>query len=578
MLDQLFRVKISNVDKTERVSTCTVTETIRVYQVATFQIDESPATETDVVIDHGEKTFVGFVYKVEKTSKGLFTVECRSYSAKLTEPYHSNGDYRLEDSSTSHDLCAEYSARYGIAINITAINVDFGGNFERRGTPLAALTSIASTTGAEIWWDGTTLQIQPNKPITEDGTIIRDYDVFDFMPMQNPIYQRGIKFVEVNGNTSQSTSSVSCNVEVDKCNGFVTANIVPHDSYDNAEGIELDPVRKRMNHNSSMDPSVTLQLEAHIVSIDQITINKGIVTDYTIEYDTIVFSSEKRGLVVVDYIGYAYEGYANIVNINGTRYSEFDIFYNGCDRYSFQDEMLCNDSSGYDECLGTIIMTPKVMNYGVGFNIQTVGSDPMFSFFSDTSIIPVSPVKTTDIRDWVERGSLSIENDGTVRHALRFTPYSLTEVRSGGTDITANCSLDGNYVVFDKEYRNVAISYSIVITNYYIRFDAHPDSNVTMVVNECEYSLEGINTDSTTSTECILGVTVPINMIEELGVKPFNAIGKEVTVRYPDDTVITLYVNSFGILYVPDIQRGDHKIDVTNISKTARMVLVSAAQ
>ncbi len=605
MIDQIFRVTIDGVVRTSSVETANITEGIRVYQVATFDFDITddftPVTELDIIIEYGDKIFNGFIYEVSRVSKGMLYIECRSYSAMLTEPYHSTNDSQIEDSTTSHGLCSEYATRYGIPINITAVDIDFGGNFEREGTPLAALSSIASTTGAEIWWDGTTLQIQPNKAIKESGRVISDYEIFDFIPKRNPIYQRGVKYVVVDATVSvssskdsyypsQNTLSAKCSVDLDGCDGLVSAAIVPYTSYLRAEGASLRLVNKPLVFSTNMSPSKIVSVDAHIKSITKVTLNGSEITGYSKNYNVLTFSSEKRGMIVVEYIGYIYEGYAKIDNSQGGRYVEFDIYYNQDDRYSKQGYLQCNDYDkgnytkdgrydGIDSNGDDIkITTPKDMNYYKGFEVQTQGGDPTFSFYADSDQFKPSIITTQKNISCLDAGRLNARDSGDFVHQLECEPSSLEGVTSSGVDITSQTHLEGSLVVFDKDYKNVSISYTSDVDNHYVKFDADSDKIITMDISGNEFILNGFDSDDMDTAPCILGATVPVNMVYELGESLENVKGKQVEVSYPSGTTTMLTVNGMGMIYIPNIENGDHDINISSISSTAKMILVSGAE
>ncbi len=576
MIEQIFRITVGGDVVTSEVSGCNISEQMkRLYQVCTFQTTMDIATEQDIKVEMGDKIFYGFVYSTSKTSKLLFKIECRSYSARLTTPYHSNGDYKIEDSTTSHGLCAEYAARYGISINITAADLNFGGNYERSGTPLSALQSIANTTMAKIWWDGDTLQIQPKIPIDNTGRIIQPEAIFDLIPIQRNIDQKGIKYIEVGKSSqSQTTTDMKCSVNVDPCTGEVIARVIPHDSYQEATGITLSEIQTPIIHSSTIASSLSAILEADIVSIKGVTVGGVNVSGYSFKYDTITFPSEQRGLLKVDYIGYGYHGYSNIKNIEDVRYSEFDIFYGECEAFSYQSEMSCADDDGVIECEGVTVFTPSVMNYAGGFNFQT-SDNVNITFYSEDQIIPVNVVSEAGDKDWVDKGILSERLDGTAVCILRFVSTTAPEVRSNGIDITAQCSLSGRELSFNKMYTGVTIAYTANIINHYVKFSADSSLRISMTVNSCDFTLDGANLDGSDGTYCAEGMSIGINMIDELGVKPWRAARKKVPVIYPDESSEDLFTDRFGVLHISSVPFGDTILDVTRIDATAKMTLTA---
>ena len=588
-MNQLFRVTVGGSVVTEEVSNCNISFVMnRLYNVATFDSKIRLISESDITIEFGGRTFTGFIYSVLKKNEDAYAIVCRTNSAKMTEPYMSFGDSAIDAATTSHDLCALYASEYGTPITITAIDLDFGGDYERKGTAIGALTTIANVTGAEYWHDGTNIRIEPNKAIATDGTPIPASDIFDFVPMSDNIRNRGIRVITVGAvsDDTGTTTNISCTAEVDSCTGETMVRVIPHTAYQSADGICLEAVRTQMNYSGVMAEGLSLKLQADIVSISSITVAGVRVTDYTFLYDTILFTTAKRGIVSVDYIGYGLRGCAPIQYVNGERYSQFDVFYGECDVYQFQDKMECSDNPNPDGptssmCGGVYVTTPKTMNYVIGFNFQTIGGTPVFTFYSESRLLYANVETTYLTYDWVEHATLSIEADGTIRHKLRFTPVSLTEVRSNGTDITAHASLSGVYVVLDAVYNGVVVAYKVLGRNHYVQFDDQPDSqSIRMVVSgsedgDCEYELEGLNIDRTSSTECVEGVTVAIDMIAELGVHPWQAVNKAVTVVYPDETSVSINTNNVGVLHIPDVQFGEYNFNVSNIKKNVKMTMLA---
>ena len=573
-MTQLFRIFISGEDVTNRTSGCNITYQInRMYNIAIFDFDELPISEETVSIDFGDRHFEGFIYKSSRKSKGIYSVECRTKGAKLTEPYYSSGDYVVEDATTSHELCALYGV-----IN-TCEDLNFGGNYERRGTPLSALTTVANVLGAEFWDDESGIRIEPNKPISGNGTIIKDSDIFDFVPMRNDIHQRGIKTIMVGSqsNPNEITTQTKCNAKIDECSGEVISYVVPHDSFIESDNIELSEVRIAMQKIETIAEGYSFTLDADIVSIESVKINGVFVSDYTFKYDTIVFDSPKRGIIAVEYHGYALKGYASIRNIEGQDYTEFNIYYGSCNIFSFQQILNCNGSTDtLAECGGVWVNMPKIANYAVGFSLKTFGGTPYFTFYTDTNIIGVNVQTTDTILQQVEAAILSEEDNGDIRHKTRFRSVSLTEVRSNGTDITSHATLVGEYIEFDDDYPGVVISYQVSAQEHYVKF-ADQIGSVTMGVNggdgQCEYPLDGNDYDSTSSSICAEGASVAIDMISELGVKSWEATYKNIYVTDPNNVEISLQCDGFGVLHIEDIIFGIYTLDTSNIQPGSKLTL-----
>ena len=154
-MTQLFNLSVGGVDITDRHVRSSISEAMnRVYDVATVVIDATSDAilESEIIINYGGKTFTGFIYAVNKIGKNTLQLECRTNSAKLTEPY-SPRETVFDDATTSTELCALYAASQNVPITLTSEALNFGGSYERNGTMLSALQTVANITGAEYYDD-----------------------------------------------------------------------------------------------------------------------------------------------------------------------------------------------------------------------------------------------------------------------------------------------------------------------------------------------------------------------------------------------------------------------------------------
>lgn len=585
-MTQIVQAKING--NIETINTFTFTESINsFYNVLTFTADRLYASESDVVFSMGEKGFAGFIFSSTKTSASTYSMVCRSHSAKLTEPYISSAIDIVIPATTSHGVCAYYANLYNIPIIITSIDLDFAGDFEQKGTVISALTNIANVTGAEFWFDGVSIHIEPNKAIpTVTDLILLDTDIFDFVPFAKTIEQRGIGEIVVGAVPAidEITTQIKCTAEVDKCSGEVLARVVPHDAFVSSRNIELNEVKTPMIFNKVIATAISSQLEADIVSVQSVKLNDMVITDYTFIADTLVFSTSKRGTLMVEYIGYGLHGYTNIIPMGDGRYSEFDIYYGACEVFKFQDAMSCSDDSNkgednntYSVCGGVYIIMPVTKNYASGFTYYSSPSNANVQFYSDTQRFypqtQPSPINLPQI----EKGLLS-NNNGIFTHQLRFSPQSLTEVTASGEPISP--SLSGNTLTFDKMYSGVLIAYMIGGFKNFVKFDNMPNENIRMLVSgdeegECEYSLEGYNQDNNSSLVCAEGVTATVDIVGELGVVPVEAIGKSVSITDPLGNITTQMVNNFGKLRVPTTVFGTYTLDTVSIQANSEIKLLA---
>jgi len=586
-MTQLFKVLINGIDSTTNIPSCNVSiEINRLYDTATFPIDIKLQPNDNIAIDAGDIHFDGFVYAITKTQNNTYSIECRSNTAKLTDPFINSDKYEVIDVHTSNALYAYYMAKYGVTINNSAIELNFSGDFEQQGTVLNAIATLANVTGAEYYTENGDIFITPNKAITTHDYELADSDIFSFIPYAKTIYQKGVGVVEVGvrNDPTTLTTTVSCTAEVDQCSGEAIVRIIPHDSYDSARGITLIEINTPLHHESVIPPTTHMTLEAHISSIESIYVGGAEITDYTFKYDTIVFLTEKRGIIQVNYHGYGYRGYVNILEVSLSRYAEFDIFYGACEVYRFQEVMTCGDDGLVSNCGGIVTLMPKNRNYVSGFSFETIGSSPSFAFLLDDREVSVNVISSAISGGWVESAVLSILPDQSITHELRFAPISITEIRSKGTVINAaNYSIVGKVITFDQVYLGVTISYLIDMMTHEVKFANYPDDNVSMIVSgnvqgECSFRLEGFNQDSNSSLVCAEGVTATVNIAEELGIKPYKALGVYLNVTDPNGTVVVRQVDNFGLLKIPNVVFGTYTINTTALVGNSKINLTVGGQ
>jgi len=158
MIEQIFRVTVNGDVITHKVSGCSISEQMqRIYNTASFESEDNLPTKSIIKIELGDKVFDGFIYNSTKNGNNKYSIECRTFGGYMTTPFIADDTSIVIPVKTSHELCAYYSAEYGIPIIITAIDLNFGGDYEQDGTPLSALVSVANTTGADYWFDGTSI-------------------------------------------------------------------------------------------------------------------------------------------------------------------------------------------------------------------------------------------------------------------------------------------------------------------------------------------------------------------------------------------------------------------------------------
>ena len=312
-MTQKFKLEVGGVDITDMVSGASISEKMNsIYNTASFVCDDIIIPKSIIKIEMGDNVFDGFIYSSIKNEKNKYNIVCRTFGGYLTTPFISSATKTIIPKTTSHTLCAYYATLYGVPITITAIDLDFGGDYEQNGTPLEALVSIANATGADYWFDGTSIRIEPAKWIESHGEEVSKLDIFDYVPFGKTIENRGVGTIIV-GNKSTSTDKTitpSCSSKVNGCTAQVMLRVIPHDSYKDSDGLtNIKEVKTPMTYKGVISASSYLSLEADIVSISSVKINNAEVADYSFVNNTIIFSTAKRGMAQVKYTGYGYAAY-----------------------------------------------------------------------------------------------------------------------------------------------------------------------------------------------------------------------------------------------------------------------------
>ncbi len=583
-MNQLYRVTVGSEVITDKTSQCTVSKQMqRFYNTATFYTSLVLIPESTITIEYGDQVFIGFVYSISKTNKGTYRAECRTKGGYLTEPFVSSKTDIIIPVTTSHELCAYYSDLYSIPIIISSIDLDFGGEFEQKGTVINALSSIANATGADYYFDGTNIIIEPAKWIENDGGIIDPANIVDFEPFAQTINQNGVRFITV-GNTQASDNAsvnMSCTAEIDSCTGQTILRVVPNDAFEYAEGLNsLEPVQTPTLHTGTIAMKSYIEVAADIVSISSIKVNDAIVTDYEFINNMVIFGTPKRGYVMIDYIGYGYMGYVDNKVINRKRRYSFTVFYGGCNVFYGDGELYCSDSANdldsndgedrnsYGECGDIIVMMPDTTNYVKGFSFNTFGGNPNIYFYNGNSKISLGISEVSGEINKLDPVVLSeYGNNPSVRYKFRYDVSTVNGVQSMGVDIPYTS--DSEYLYLSKFYPGVTVSYQTQGRTYTVQNENLADDNVIMVIDNsigeppCEYNLYGTDYSDPNSLPCVVGTDVPVDIVGIHGIPLNTVVSKSIYVTNPDESESTYQADSFGRITIPNVQNGTYYIDTS---------------
>lgn len=577
-MNQLFNITIGGDIVT--IETCNISLAMnRMYDVATFNMSELPQHELDVVINYGDKTFNGFVYSTQKISKLLYKIECRTYGAKLTEPYSAFTE-GFDDATTSHELCALYASQADIPINITSENIDFGGSYERTGTMLSGLRNIASVTGAEYWDDGLTIQIQPNKEILDIGTEVPPSVIFDFIATKTSVYNKGVGFITIRNGGSETSDIISKNsvyAEVDECTGEIFVFPNPYGEIEHTVGMSpLTEVQLDRLETYRMLDDDTITLNGAINSVTSLTLNGVEISDYEFEvgHNVIYFNTLKRGTVTIDYTALGYRGFTNISTTPIGRFITFDIIY--LDQYIKFEGFLSPDCANTESTDGDMTcIVPSDRPYNYGFDAWTIGGNPEIIFYNGSDVIVRNVV--SEVADYSNVESATLEaTDGGYRYQTRYTLKDALGARSGDDDIdyTLSSDEDGDYFEFTQYYPQVEVSYTTDAIKHHIEFPEILHGIITMLIrNEntdqaCEYLLN-------TQIPCELNQYIAVDIIGELGIDLPQAIGRSLPYTRPNNSEAYATVNSFGGVKIWVATDGDYVIDTSSLKPRTTITLVA---
>lgn len=578
-MTQVFNVSINNLLAV--VGKCTISEEInRFYDVAFFEIKEVPEPNSSVIINYGDKTFTGFVYSTSKLSKLLYRVECRTEGAKLTEPY-STYTKGYDEAVGSHELCALYATQSGIPINITAENINFGGSYERTGTMLSALSNIANVTGAEYWDDGTSIQIQPNKAITDAGVEVPPAQIFDFVASSKSVYNKGVGFITIRNGGSEASDIISTNgiyAEVEECTGDIFVYPNPNGDIESTKGLSnLTPIHVERNETSSLLDQDLIRLDGAIESINLITLNGASISDYNFEqgHNVIYFNTLKRGTLTVNYKAYGYKGHTNIQNTAIGRFISFDIFYLNqvikfegfllaeCLNYATDGDMTC--------------IVPSDMYYNQGFDVWTIGGDPVFKLYDkNVEIIRDIIHSSEDPYISVEDVTLELMGTGNYRYRPNYDIVNVLGVKSAEITIpyTLESDDDGDFFQFTQYYPKVRVSYEVLATKHTVQFSNIEYGEITLVIlnsntNQiCEYDLEA-------KLLCEFNQYVPVDVATELGMLVTSVKGASLPYVNPDASAGSVIVDEFGMVKIWVFMDGHYLINTRSLKTRTTITLTS---
>jgi hypothetical protein len=552
--------------------------TQRLYHVATFQFDGSNPDEyigRDVYIEYdGNYLFSGIVYSVSKTGRG-YSIECRSVSALLSEPY-STHDETEDEATTSHELCELYSHLTGVNIVNRCVDLDFGGSYYRSGTFVTALTNIANVTGADYYFeDGTGVIIEPAKAIDNDGIELEDDEYFDLITTSRSVYNKGVGYITIQNGGSIDSSILSENrihVEVDECTGHTEVYTNPFAPVEYTNGISISESQslKVRTETYSMLDNQTVTLDGAIHSVKAVTLNGETVTpssyDFVQGHNVLIFPEGLRGTLDVVYTAMYYKARPRIEFTPIGRFMSFDIYY--LDQVILFQGFLTSDCGndnesgdsgqiGNDERMRCIV--PSDLVYPAGFDVWTIGGDPEFKFYNKGNSITLSVSSAPTDYISVETAILEPVGDGRYRYDPQYVIKDDLAATSAGQvlNYTIETIGDIDYFYFNDYYPLVKVSYSTPAIRHHIQGANIPQGEISMAIlnrdtgSICwEGDISGVDWDDINAIPCEYPAQVPVDLGKELGVPIADIKGHSLIVTDGAGNSASYTINDMGFIYV----------------------------
>lgn len=556
----------------------------RGYNVATLESDKPFNLGSEVHIVLGIRRFSGFVYRVGRTKSNLYTIECRSDTARLTMPFDPDQDI-FEPATTATALCRLFSERSGIAIDYQSAELHFGRSFKRSGTMLDALLAVARVTGSSVTCtDDNVLTIAPRDVPDASGAVeIPDADVIEFVSDTGSLESFGISELLISSDSAAVTTRQKHSIEVDNCTGRFVMYAVPRDGvvFSHGVGTTVEDVQQ-ISEENTLDNADYVELKAEIEAIEKVTVNGFEISGYTHEDCFVSFAPKVTGKVVVTYAARVIRGQVLPSVTPAGVWWLVRGEHNG-EPFSEQGFLECNNQvcdplpcvNGTDDAC---VFMPERRNYVEGFSFWVHGGAPIArSIGAELNIVQSSElfVATADVQCEHFSGA---QTPAETRIALIDTPTAVNRVYTEVTD-TPEWTVDGRYLVFPQDYGRVKVAYTLQTEKFSVRGEDQPVEVKVEVANACggvtgfeywkQYDVEGFNKYDLSSYPCILGEPIPVDIAGELGVIPFNAAGRAVDAG--DLGIFT--VDEFGFIFVTPLKNGVYKIDCRTVVHGGEVVL-----
>lgn len=578
-MNQIYRVELEGVDITDHCRNASVSLTVnRFYNVANVEIESNDLVSTilgkTIEVFYGDASIIGFVYSTNRLSFSTHNVVVRTEGAKLSEPF-SPKEEKVEDATTAIELCTLYGGIVGIPINYTTEDLDFGGSYERDGTRITALTSIAKTIGAEYYDAGGSITIEADKAIREtyDHELGTD-EYFDFIADSNTLYNAGVGIVRT------STGSISGEDITDQnrinleaySDGICHIYCIPNGKIESAYGIEIEDVIKTkvISEKVTIINETEILLKASIKDVLSVKLNGINQTNHrTVDgFSVLWFETPQSGYLEIEYVGYYQIGIPSYTPTPNGDLAIVEMYYLNqvLETYWYVDDAVNSgvrvfiDSDPFIyEGFNTYMLdggVPKIKLYANGVSFQEITQFTAGTYTSKSSI-SLAPTETTDYE-----------------YVISATQTVLL-ITSFGNTITAVETIDGDWktLTFDRYYPKVELTVSEVaniskVTGTFIDGEillTAEDLNTNIIQ---EFDIGNIDANDLDTLPCMLNQNVPIDVVQLTGQDLQKVSGKSVWVTKPDATIGELVVGLDGILKIWVDMNGVYNINVSLITGT----------
>lgn len=579
-MTQIFRVEANGEDITDSIvgNTSISLQTSRFYNVATITVANVTIANNiigkDIQIFYGNETFTGIAFSVNKVSYNSFAIEVRSSGIQLTEPFVQH-DVSIDNANTAIALCALYASNSGVPISWLCEDLDFGGSYERNGTYITALKTLATTIGAEYYDTQGGIVIEPNKligPISDFNLTSNDY--FDFAEQGITLYNKGVGIVKTTDGAFTSDDIIDDNkINIDVFDdGAAHVYTIPNGVLSGTKGITVksEVKQKEIVENITILDGQQIQLKAAIKDVISVSLNGNIISNYNFSdgHGVLYFTYPITGYLTVTYTGYYYEGSPEYTETPNGSFASITLDYlnQRLSHYWYIKTDAISDD--YTE----EVITEDELNISKGF-CAWVSPDmaPKVELFSDGGLFKTITTTVDDVYMDTISAHLVAVGDGTYTYTMS-ADKTVEMVTSFGNGIAYTQAIIGEdrILTFDRYYGSVEITYSKTMQKFCVP-PTIIDGEIYMSIADLntgqhyDYDIDNINSNDIDTIPCALNQDIPIDFVSELYLKLAEVSGKSIPMTTPSGGEQTITIGANGIYKVHVTENGDYIFNVSSL-------------